>query len=331
MVRYRVGLERMLNSPALTPDLVRQAATRLQPVLRPTPVFIRDLNGTTLLLKAECLHPTGAFKIRGALNMMLSLPPDTPGVVAHSSGNHAWAVAYAGQIVGIPTVVVMPDDAPPVKRQRAESEGAEVVIVGPDSAERAGRAAEIAKSRGLVEVPPFDHPLIAAGQGTLAIELDEEGSYDRFYAPISGGGLMAGCATVLSDPTRTRIRPEIVGVEPVGGDDAKQSLESGCLTSVPPPSTIADGLRVRELSSLTWATIKNSVDRIETVTDEELLNAMAWAANELRLIIEPSGAAALALALREAATNSEPGKSIRAAVVLSGGNVDHELLQSILG
>jgi threonine dehydratase len=251
-----------------------------------------------LLLKPESLQPTGAFKLRGAFNLMLELPQGCPGVVAHSSGNHAQAVARAAAVLGIPAVIVMPSDAPPRKRARTEADGAEVIIVGPDSDERAERARELAEQRGLVPVPPFDDPRIAAGQGTAALELLEDaGAIDRFYAPLSGGGLMSGCAVVVS---ALAPRAEIVGVEP---EDA------------------GDGLRVRTPGEWTWTVLKRLLSRVELVSDAEMLDAMRLALHELRLVLEPSGAASLALALRE-------GRG-RCGVLLSGGNVDEALLAQV--
>ncbi|HEX2486117.1 MAG TPA: threonine/serine dehydratase, partial [Myxococcota bacterium] len=265
-----------------------------------------------LLLKPESLQPTGAFKLRGAFSLMTTLPRDCPGVVAHSSGNHAQAVARAARVLGLRAAVVMPSDAPAGKRARTEADGAEVVLVGPDSEERARRADALARERGLVLVPPYDHPLIAAGQGTAALELLEDaGSLDRFYAPLSGGGLMAGCAVAVHG---LQPRVELVGVEPEDADDTRRSLAAGARVSVPPPRTIADGLRVRTPGACTWPVIQRHVARVELVSDEELLDAMALALRELRLVLEPSGAASLAVALRE-------GRG-RCGVLLSGGNAD---------
>jgi threonine dehydratase len=265
-----------------------------------------------LLLKPESLQPTGAFKLRGAFSLMTTLPRDCPGVVAHSSGNHAQAVARAARVLGLRAAVVMPSDAPAGKRACTEADGAEVVLVGPDSEERARRADALARERGLVLVPPYDHPLIAAGQGTAALELLEDaGSLDRFYAPLSGGGLMAGCAVAVHG---LQPRVELVGVEPEDADDTRRSLAAGARVSVPPPRTIADGLRVRTPGACTWPVIQRHVARVELVSDEELLDAMALALRELRLVLEPSGAASLAVALRE-------GRG-RCGVLLSGGNAD---------
>jgi threonine dehydratase len=278
-----------------------------------TPLLRHRLGpGCELLLKPESLQPTGAFKLRGAFSLMTALPPGCPGVVAHSSGNHAQAVARAARVLGLRAVVVMPSDAPALKRARSEADGAEVVVVGPDSEERARRADAIARAEGLVPVPPFDHPLVAAGQGTAALELLEDaGPLDRFYAPVSGGGLMAGCAVAVH-----ALQPgvEVVGVEPEDGGDTRASLAAGERRTVPPPRTLADGLRVRTPGALTWPVLQRHVARVELVSDDALLDAMAFALRELRLVLEPSGAAALALALRE-------GRG-RCGVLLSGGNAE---------
>lgn len=297
-------------------ELVREAAARIAPYVVRTPVLRVERPSAELFLKPENLQPTGAFKLRGAFNKMLRLPDECPGVVAHSSGNHAQAVARAARVLGVHAVIVMPSDAPAAKRERTLAEGAEVIEVGPDSEERAQRARELARERELVAVPPFDDLLVAAGAGTCALELIEDaGDIDRFYAPVSGGGLMAGCSVVVRALCPDA---EIVGVEPVGADDTRQSLAQGERCTVPPPTTIADGLRVRSPGERTFPVLLENVSRIELVDDDEMLDAMVWALSELRLVLEPSGAAALALALREAKG--------RCGVVLSGGNVDRKLL-----
>ena len=305
----------------LTLDAVRRAADRIRGRVVRTPLLRHDLGGVDLLLKPESLQPTGAFKLRGAFNHMLQLPPDCPGVVAHSSGNHAQAVARAARDLGLRAVVVMPDDAPESKRARTEADGAEIVVVGSDSEERARVAAELASERGLVAVEPFDDLQVAAGQGTAALEIMEDaGSIDRFVAPISGGGLMAGCATVVAALAPSA---EIVGVEPEDAGDTRASLEAGQRRSVPPPRTIADGLRVRTPGLRTWPILRQHVARVELVSDEEMIEAMVFALRELRLVLEPSGAASLALALRERSTAG------RCAVLLSGGNVDAALFADV--
>jgi threonine dehydratase len=299
---------------------IREARDRIAPYVLRTPTLryaLRD--DCELLCKAESLQSIGAFKLRGAFSLMATLPRDCPGVVAHSSGNHAQAVARAARVLGLHAVIVMPSDAPTLKRSRTEADGAEVVVVGPDSDERARRADELAAERGLVPVPPFDHTLIAAGQGTAALELIEDvGSLDRFYAPCSGGGLMAGCATAVRALCP---EAEIIGVEPEDANDTQLSLQAGERRKVPPPRTLADGLRVRTPGAFTWPILREHLSRVELVSDDELKDAMGFALRELRLVLEPSGAASLAVALRE-------GRG-RCGVLLSGGNVDPRLLAEI--
>jgi threonine dehydratase len=297
---------------------IRAAHERIRPYVLRTPVLRHASGGCELLLKAESLQPTGSFKLRGAFSLLATLPPGA-GVVAHSSGNHAQAVARAARALGLKAVVVMPDDAPALKRARTAADGAEIVTVGPDSQERVERAEALARERGLVPVPPYDDLLVAAGQGTAALELlADAGQLDRFYAPIGGGGLMAGCATALRALSP---RTAIIGCEPEGADDTRRSLVAGERVAVPPPSTIADGLRVRMPGALTFPVVRARVERVELVSDAELLAAMRFALLELRLVLEPSGAAALALALREGLG--------RCGVILSGGNVEPALLARV--
>lgn len=305
----------------LTLDVVREAARRISPYVFATPLLsVTSTPGCALSLKAESLQPTGSFKLRGAFNKMLGLPADCRGVVAHSSGNHAQAVARAGRVLGIPTVIVMPDNAPPPKRDAALADGAEVIVVGPDSEERAQRARELARERELVAVPPFDDLQIAAGAGTCGLELVEEsGPLDRFYAPVGGGGLLAGCSVAVKALLPAT---EIIGVEPADANDAQLSLAAGERVAVGVPNTIADGLCVRTPGEFTFPVLQRNVSRIEVVSDDEMLDAMAYALVRLHLVLEPSGAAALAVALRE-------GEG-RSGVVLSGGNADPTLLGRVL-
>lgn len=304
----------------LTLEALRAAADRIRPYVLRTPVLAHPFAHGTIYAKAESLQPIGAFKIRGAFSLMTTLPPGTAGVIAHSSGNHAQAVARAGKVLGLPAVVVMPRDAPPLKRERTEADGAEVIEVGNDSQERIDRAKALEIERNLVPVPPYDHPLIAAGQGTAAVELIEDAPpLDRFYCPVSGGGLLAGCATAfkaLSPQT------QVIGVEPADANDTFLSFQRGERVTIPPPTTMADGLRVRTPGALTWPVVKARVDRIVTVTEDDLLAAMAYGLQHLRVVLEPSGAAALAACLTE-------GQG-RCGVLLSGGNVEAKRLAEAL-
>ena len=307
--------------PRLSIELVREAASRIQGRVVQTPT-LRVLvgAGVELFLKVESLQPTGAFKLRGAFNFMLTLPTTCRGVVAHSSGNHALAVAYVAKELGYQATLVMPRSAPRVKRASVEALGARLVLVGADSSERASVCMTLAESHGWTIVPPFDHALIAAGQGTAALELLKAApALDRFYAPISGGGLMAGCATAISALSAST---EIIGAEPETSGKAQASLAQNRPIEAPMFSTLADGLCVRQLGSVNWPTLRDTVSRVEGVSDRELLDAMRFALKQVRLVLEPSGACALALALREGTG--------RCGVLLSGGNVDEDLLAQAL-
>ena len=296
---------------------VRRARERIAPYVEHTPLLHRSTPKAELLLKAECLQGTGAFKLRGAFHRILERPSGCRGVVAHSSGNHAQAVARAARVLGLSALVVMPDDAPAAKRAGCRADGAEVVEVGPDSDLREREARRLTAERGWFLVEPYDDEWVAAGQGTAALELVEDagGPFDRFYAPVSGGGLMAGCAVVIAALVP---EAEIIGVEPEAANDTALSLAAGERREIPPPRTLADGLRTRRPGRVTFPVLQRHVSRIELVSDEELLDAMAWALGEAHLVLEPSGAAALAVALRE-------GRG-RCAVLLSGGNVAPEWL-----
>ena len=306
-------------SETLTIDRIRAAAERIRGHVVRTPVLERRVGDATLLIKPEGLQPIGAFKLRGAINKMAQLPPNCPGVVAHSSGNHAQAVARAAKLLGIPATVVMPDNAPPLKRRRTEEDGANVIIVGPDSDERRDVARSIAAAEGYAAVEPYDDLDIAAGQGTAALELIEDaGPIDILYAPVSGGGIMTGCAVA----TRALApKATIVAVEPEAKDSLHRSIRAGERVAVPPPDTIADGLRVRVPGELTWPILRDHVDHTMLITDEEMRSAMAWALTELRIVLEPSGAVPLAAALKH-------GRG-RCGVICTGGNIDPNLLVDI--
>ena len=305
----------------LTFDHITEAHDRIRASIRRTPVFTHRLSSQCeLILKPECLQLTGSFKLRGALNKIMSLPDNCPGIVAHSSGNHAQAVAYAAKLKDLPAFIVMPNNAPAIKRRKTEAFGATVIEVGPDSAERLAKAQELATQHGYESVEPYNDLTVAAGQGTAALELLEDGGpLDAFYAPISGGGLMAGCATTVSSLSPDT---QIIGVEPSTLPRVARSLERGDRVTLPAAETLADGLRVRQLGSLTWPIIQNLVHDVRAVDDEELLGAMAFAATELKLVLEPSGAASLAAALRE-------GRG-RCGVLLSGGNVDMKVFKQVV-
>jgi len=307
----------------VTLDAVRAAAARIAPYVHQTPIVA--LTPTGISLKAESLHPVGAFKIRGAFNALLSLDAAERkrGVVAHSSGNHAQAVAYAARMLGIVCAVVMPDNVSPVKLDATKAWGAEVHLV--PAAKRVEACDSLARARGAIIIEPFDSLAIMAGTGTIGLEILTQRPDMRFvFAPVSGGGLIGGLAAAL-----VQSNPDIrvIGVEPELADDAQRSFRSRAIVRISPEETartIADGLRVPQLGRLPWANIRAFVHDIVTVNEDEIRAAMKRIATEARLVAEPSGAVALAGAL---ALGLDPTTSV---AILSGGNVELGLYASIL-
>ena len=283
-----------------------------------------------LYLKAENLQPTGAFKLRGAYNKISSLSPNerSRGVVAHSSGNHARAVAYAANTLGVRAVIVMPRGAPPVKVDATTALGAEVVRVGDDSGERARRAEELAVKHGYVPVPPYDDETLIAGQGTIGLEILEDlPDVETVLVPVSGGGLISGISAALK-LSRPSVR--VIGVEPELAADARASLRSGRLIELPADQvgrTVADGLRVRRLGDAPFEHVRAFVDDIVAVSEDEILEAMRRLALRVRLVAEPSGAVTFAAYLFH--RDELPDTRINVAVV-SGGNVEPRLLAEVL-
>jgi threonine dehydratase len=284
------------------------------------------LTPTGIGLKAENLHPIGAFKIRGAFNALLSLNEGERrrGVVAHSSGNHAQAVAYAAKRLGIVCAVVMPDNVSPVKLAATKSWGAEVFLV--KAADRVPKCESLARERGAVIIEPFDSLAIMAGTGTIGLEILRQRPDVRFIAvPVSGGGLIGGLSAAVAQ-SAPDVR--VIGVEPALADDAAQSFRKGEIVRLSPEEagrTMADGLRVPQLGRLPFANIREFVRDIVTVSEEDIASAMRRIAAEARLVAEPSGAVALAGALR---LGLDPAKTV---AVVSGGNVEQGLYASILG
>lgn len=316
----------------ITLDDVRVAAAGLDGVAHRTPVLrSRTLDarvGRAVVVKAETFQRTGAFKFRGAYTKLASLTPDerAAGVVAVSSGNHAAAVALAGSLLGVRVTILMPDDAPPAKRAATEGYGAEVVTFDRYTVDRDERVAELVDERGAVLVPPFDDPLVMAGQGTVALELfDEVPDVDLLVVPVGGGGLAAGCATVAA-----AVRPgcRVVGVEPEAGDDTKQSLAAGERVRIDVPRTIADGQQITAPGELTFEVNRRLLDSVVTVTDAELVQAMAFVFDRMKLVTEPSGACAVAALL---AGQVDLGGGAKVAAVLSGGNVGTARFCDLLG
>lgn len=317
----------MVEVPTL--ESVREAAVRLRGVANRTPVLTsRTLNertGTEAFIKAENFQRAGAFKFRGAYNAISRLS-DTArerGVLTFSSGNHAQAVALVGKLLGIRTTIIMPDNAPRAKLDATRGYGAEVIVYRPEETTREELAARIREERGMTLIPPYDHPDVAAGQGTAALELLEEvGPLDLLLAPCGGGGLLSGCAlAALSSPGC-----RVIGVEPETADDATRTFRSGTLQRTHNPPTIADGLRTPSLGAVTWAVIRDHVDEMVTVAEEEIVAAMRFYWERMKLVVEPSGAVALAALLHR----PELAESGRVGVVISGGNVDLNLACTLL-
>jgi threo-3-hydroxy-L-aspartate ammonia-lyase len=305
----------------ITLEDVRSAAERLRGVAHRTPVLTsRTLDaatGAAVLCKAECFQRGGAFKFRGAYTMISQLDDAqlARGVAAYSSGNHAQAVAIAASLVGSPATILMPADAPAVKVEATRGYGAEVVTYDRYAQDREQLGRELAQSRGLTLVPPYEHPLIISGQGTVALELlQQEPQLDALLVPVGGGGLIAGCATAAK-----ALAPSItvIGVEPQAGDDTRRSLAAGRRLRIAVPRTIADGQQAETPGELTFAINRELVDAVELVSDAEIVAAMRFAFDRLKVVLEPSGASALAALL--AGRVRLPGR--RVGVVLSGGNV----------
>ena len=317
--------------PALTLDDVHAAARRLLGRIHRTPVVscqsFDDATGCRVFFKCESLQRAGSFKIRGALNKLLSLTPAerARGVVAYSSGNHAQGVALAARLTGARAAICMPKDAPALKLEATRNYGAEVVFYDRLTDDRAALAARLAAETGRVLVPPYDDYAIMAGQGTAALELLQEvPSLDALVTPVGGGGLMAGCATVAK-----ALFPgmSVIGVEADTAHDTWLSLQKGERVSVPPPPTIADGIRVTIPGELTFPILKRHLAGIALVSDEEIAGAVRFLALRARVVVEPTGAVGAAAAL---AGKLPVPRGARVGVVLSGGNIDPDLLVRIL-
>jgi len=278
--------------------------------------------GAQVYFKCENLQLGGAFKIRGASNLILSIPPaDLPkGVVAFSSGNHAIAVGLASRHAGTAATIVMPSDAPRSKQEATRATGARIVLYDRLRENREAIAAELLGQTGATLAPPFDHPLIAEGQGTAALELLEDvPDLDALIVPVGGGGLFSGCATIAKD-----IRPAIrmFGVEPADGNDTYLSIQAGERRSIPLPHTIADGLRSPQPGEVTFPVVRRLAEQILLVSDDEIRAAVLFLLTRLKILVEPSGAVGAAALL----SGKAPRDLRNIGVVLSGGNVDLEQL-----
>ncbi|MFZ0042802.1 MAG: pyridoxal-phosphate dependent enzyme [Solirubrobacteraceae bacterium] len=311
---------------------VERAATRLEGVAHRTPVLhshaLDELLGAERIdLKAETFQRAGAFKFRGAYNAVSSLERSAVsacGVCAASSGNHAAALALAARLCGTRAVILMPRDAPALKRAATEGYGAEVIEFDRYRDDREQLMRSLAADRGLALIHPYDNPMVMAGQGTVALELlAQAGQLDLVVVPVGGGGLISGCATVVKALSGAGVR--MVGVEPLASDDVARSLASGRRESVTVGATIADGQQTTSPGELTWPVIQALVDEVVTVSDEEIVAAMRFLFERCKLVVEPSGACALAalLAGRVAVAGQRVG------VVLSGGNIGADAFAAI--
>ena len=301
---------------------IEAAAQRLAGVANATPVLtsrtLDALSGNTVLMKAESFQRAGAFKFRGAYNALAQLgaAERKAGAIAFSSGNHAQALALAGRLLGIPVTVVMPADAPAVKRQATEGYGAQVVTYQPGKEEREALARKLQAERGLTLIPPFNHPQVIAGQGTAAKELIEShGPLDVVLAPCGGGGLLSGTALAVR---HLLPNAKVIGVEPAGANNGQRAFRAGRIERVEHPRSMADGLKPQALGELTFAIIKEYVDDMVTVSEEEIRGTLAFVWTRMKAVVEPSGVVALApvfhrkLGLR----------GHRVGVIFSGGNAD---------
>jgi threonine dehydratase/serine racemase len=306
---------------------VREAAARIKGVVHRTPVMTSDtldrLAGRRLYFKCENLQKVGAFKYRGATNAVLRLSDAeaAKGVVTHSSGNHAQALALAARVRGVPAYIVMPKTAPAVKKAAVEGYGGQVTLCEPNLADRERTANALVARTGATLIPPFDHPDVIAGQGTAALELLEDvPDLDAIMTPVGGGGLLAGCA-IAAQGVKPGIR--VFAAEPLGADDAARSKAAGEWRPQTSPNTIADGL-LTSTGQLTWPVIRDRVERVFTVTDDEIRAAMRLVWERMKLVVEPSGAVGAAVAL-SAAFKALPGANT-VGIVFSGGNVSLDKL-----
>ena len=314
----------------LTIESIKEAAARIRGRVHRTPVVtsrsFNEATGKEVFFKCENLQRAGAFKIRGATNKILSLSDEEKkrGVAAFSSGNHAQAVALASREAGIRAVIAMPDDAPKAKVAATLGYGAEIIFYDRLKQDREAVAIEIAERDGRVLVPPYDDYLILAGQGTCGLEfLEEVPDLDCLLVPCSGGGLFAGVSTAAK-----AINPRIrcFPVEPDTADDTRQSFRKGERVSIPPPPTIADGLRVQSPGALTFPILQKTAEDVLTVSDGEIIETVKFILFRMKLLVEPSGAAAAAAVF----TGKMPRDTKRVGVVVSGGNIDADLLSQFL-
>lgn len=301
---------------------VAEAHQRILPYLNKTPVLtsrtINELTGAQFYFKCENFQRMGAFKFRGAMNALSQFNDQQRknGVVTFSSGNHAQAIALSAKLLGIPATIIMPEDAPKAKIEATKGYGGRVITYNRYTEDREEIGQQLAQKEGLTLIPPYDHPHIIAGQGTAAKELfDEVGELDMLFVPLGGGGLLSG--SLLSTKA---LSPDckVFGIEPLAGNDGQQSLRKGEIIHIDTPKTIADGAQTQHLGNYTFEIIRNNVDDILTATDEELISAMQFYAQRMKIIVEPTGCLSLAAARQFG--DKLKGKKI--GIIISGGNVD---------
>jgi threonine dehydratase len=315
----------------VTLEEIAAANARIRNLARVTPLLdVSSAAGRTLLIKCENMQPAGAFKIRGAFNMVAQLSAEQRqrGVITYSSGNHGQAMALAARELGAPAVVVMPTTAPEIKIEGARAFGAEVILEGTTSADRRARAEAEAEARGLTMVPPFDHEWIIAGQGTAGLEiLEQRPDVAAVVAPIGGGGLVAGIAAAIKQ-SKPGVR--VIGVEPAGAAAMKASVDAGRPVTLPTTHSVADGLMPVRAGDLTFAHVQAFVDAVITVEDLDIVKAVLWMFTEAKVVAEPSGAAAVAAVLTGAIDRAVPLETNDPIVaVVSGGNIAIEKLHAL--
>ncbi len=310
----------MLTLP--TYEDVNAAAARLQGHAHQTPVWrsrtADERLGASVFFKCENFQRMGAFKFRGAFNALsrFSAAQRQAGVITFSSGNHAQAIALSARLLGIPATILMPLDAPPSKIEATRGYGAEVILFDRYKSDREALTRELAEQRGLTLIPPYDHPDVIAGQGTAAKELFEEvGALDFLLVPLGGGGLLSGSAL-----SARALAPEcqVYGVEPLAGNDGQQSFRSGAIVHIETPKTIADGAQTQHLGQYTFGIIRRDVHDVLTASDAQLVEAMRFFAERMKMLVEPTGCLGFAAACHAGL----PLKGKRVGVILSGGNVD---------
>lgn len=311
-------------------DDIKAAATRLQGVAHLTPVltshFLNELTGNQLFFKCENFQRAGAFKFRGAYNALAQLTPEQRrgGVVAYSSGNHAQGVALAAKLLTISAKIVMPNDAPAAKLAATRGYGAEVILYHRYEEDRAAIARAIQEKEQRALIPPFEHPHIIAGQGTIALELFEQvETLDVLLAPIGGGGLISGNAIATHQLSPST---QIYGVEAEVANDTYLSLQKGERVSIPVPPTIADGMQVTSPGEMTFAIMRNHLAGVLLVSEEEIKNALRLVLERMKILIEPTGAVPVAAALK----NELGWRNKRIGIIVSGGNIDMKKLAGIL-